>query len=99
MKSGKATGVCGIPAELLKADGDTVQRKLQLKELEFKRGKGDHREYGGHRGVTPSQRPENCLWASYRTGYEITLLPTRGRNSRVLPLKCQQSTESLVFES
>ena len=31
MKSGKAAGVCGIPAELLKADGDTVQRELQFK--------------------------------------------------------------------
>ena len=59
MKSGKATGVCGIPAELLKADGDTVQRELQYKKLEFMRGKGkgDHRECGSHRRVTPSQRP------------------------------------------
>ena len=95
MKSGKATGVCGIPAELLKADADTVQRE----ELEFNRGKGDHREYGGHRGVIPSQRPANCLWASCWAGCETTLLPTRGRNSRVLHLKCQQSTESLLFES
>ena len=28
MKSGKAAGICGIPADLLKAGGETVQQEL-----------------------------------------------------------------------
>ena len=28
MKSGKAAGICGIPAELLKAGGETVLQEL-----------------------------------------------------------------------